>query len=90
MGPPSRQLDARRNPAIRPTRRKPETRVVVIGDSDFAANSGLGFRATAKSLHEHRRLAVAAGEPDLDPSKNGRSAHTLTATTRQTSSGSRC
>ena len=33
--------------APRPTRRRPETRVVVIGDSDFAANATLGIQGNS-------------------------------------------
>ena len=56
-------------PRIHPRRikaPKPETRVAAIGDSDFAANAYLGDRRQPRSVHEHRELAGAAGEPDRD------------------------
>ena len=51
---------------------KPETRVAVIGDSDFAANGTLGDAGQPRPVHEHDRLAVAAGEPDFDPAEGSR------------------
>ena len=68
--------DASRTPSRRPTPRadapKPETRVVVFGDSDFAANARARHPGQPRPVHEHGRLAVAAGEPDLDPAEGSR------------------
>ena len=44
--------------------RKPETRVVAVGDSDFAANYGARHPGQPRPLHELGELAGAAGEPD--------------------------
>ena len=66
-------LDAapRPRPANR-TRPKPETRVVVFGDSDFAVERRPRHPGQSRPVHEHARLAVAAGEPHLDPAEGSR------------------
>ena len=60
---------------------KPETRIVVFGDSDFASNGWLGIPGQPRPVPEHGQLAGAAGEPDLDPAaRSARTARiTLTA-----------
>ena len=58
--------------AGRPDAPKPETRVVVIGDSDFAANGVPRYPGQPRPVHEHHRLAVAAGEPHLHPAQGSR------------------
>ena len=70
---PSTAPDAKAADANAP---KPETRVV--GHRRFRFRRELGTRhpGQPRPLHEHRRLAVAAGEPDFDPAEGGRrSAH---------------
>ena len=59
--PPARQ--ARTTPT-----RKPETRMVVFGDSDFAAQRLCSaFSGNRDLFLNSGQLAGAAGEPDLDP-----------------------
>ncbi len=48
---------------------KPETRVVVFGDSDFASNMLFTAGGNRDLFMNTRRLALAAGEPDLDPAE---------------------
>ncbi len=55
-----------------PDPNKPETRLVVVGDSDFAANSVAGHGRQPRHVPEHRQLARAAGEPDLGPAAEPR------------------
>ena len=52
--------------------KKPETRVVVIGDSDFASNGDLGVQGNRDLFMNIGQLAVAAGEPDRDPAARRR------------------
>ena len=61
---------------------KPETRVVVYGDSDFASELRPRHPGQPRSLHEHDRLAVAAGKPDCD-SPEGPDDRRLTMTAAQ-------
>ena len=51
---------------------KPETRIVVFGDSDFASNAWLGIQGNRDLFMNIGELARAAGEPDLDPAARSR------------------
>ena len=50
---------------------KPESRIVAIGDSDFAANNAHRHPGQSGLLPEHGQLAGAAGEPDRDSATRG-------------------
>ena len=67
---PAPAASQRRRPAADAP--KPETRVVVFGDSDFASNAYGGVRWQPEPVRERRELAGAAGEPDCDPADAGR------------------
>ena len=56
----------------RPGRAEAETRVVVVGDSDFAVELGDRVPGQRGSVPEHGQLAGAAGEPDRDPAEGSR------------------
>ena len=51
---------------------KPETRIVVIGDSDFASNNFLGIQGNRDMFLNIVNWLVAAGEPDLHPPEGSR------------------
>jgi len=68
---PSSPTDAAKPPAA-DTQAKPETRVVTIGDSDFAANAGLGIQGNRDLFmniigwlsQQENLIAIRAKEPD--------------------------
>ena len=60
--------------AAGPDAPKPETRFVVVGDSDFGVEQPIGYRRQGqrRPVPEHGQLAGAAGEPDRDSPEGSR------------------